>query len=556
MKKYLLIIVSILWSTITFSQANVTVGPYLQSPTPTSIKIKWRSDVAASSKVLFGLDPSNLNQTVIDTAVTTWHTVLLSGLNPYTQYFYSIYNNNVFGEGGDSSYRFRTFPVSTDPGHVRVWAIGDFGKGNSKQQKVRDSYPLDLVETNLWLWLGDNVYENGTEQEYLDKVFDSVWGYRKIMKHLPFEPAPGNHDYGVISPPQSTKPPLQHAGPYFDFVDVYTNAEAGGVPTGHELFYSFDYRNVHFISLNSELGSPTTPAHNWTGVSFSGNTFTSSPMSDWLVQDLSTNTKPWVIAYWHQPPYADGSHRSAEFYEVYMKAMRENYCKILEQYGVDLVICGHDHTYERSYLVHGCYGDESNIGPANYVQTTSGKDSLGEAYIKYATGANPNLGTVYVNNGNSGSDYGSADFLHPYMYAEYGCDGCLGSFVIDVDSNRLVGRHIDGNRITRDEFTIYKMGISTGIEKVTELETISKILIAPNPFHNSTIVSFELLQNEYVSIRLMDVTGKLTTVLQSNLNKGNQQVEINAQQLKLAKGIYTLQLSTGKQSISRSLVVQ
>ena len=132
----------------------------------------------------------------------------------------------------------------------------------------------------------------------------------------------------------------------------------------------------------------------------------------------------------------------------------------------------------------------------------------------------------------------------------------MGSFVIDVDSNRLVGRHIDGNRITRDEFTIYKMGISTGIEKVTELETISKILIAPNPFHNSTIVSFELLQNEYVSIRLMDVTGKLTTVLQSNLNKGNQQVEINAQQLKLAKGIYTLQLSTGKQSISRSLVVQ
>jgi len=132
MKKYLLIVALVFWLTTTFSQVNVTVGPYLQSPTSTSIKIKWRSNVAASSKVMFGLDPSNLNQTAIDTAVTTWHTVLVTGLNPYTQYFYSIFNDNVFAEGGDSSHRFKTFPVSTDPGHVRVWAMGDFGKGNVK----------------------------------------------------------------------------------------------------------------------------------------------------------------------------------------------------------------------------------------------------------------------------------------------------------------------------------------------------------------------------------------------------------------------------------------
>lgn len=155
---------------------------------------------------------------------------------------------------------------------------------------------------------------------------------------------------------------MQHAGPYYDFVDTYKNAEAGGVASGNHLYYSFDYANVHFISLNSELGSVFSGTDDWTGVNPFVN-FTTYSMLQWLQQDLQANTKPWTVVYFHQPPYTDGSHDSGAFWEVYVKAMRENFAPIWEQYGVDIVLTGHSHVYERSYLVKGCYCDAGDITP-------------------------------------------------------------------------------------------------------------------------------------------------------------------------------------------------
>ncbi len=557
MRKYLLLLLSVcaLFSSVV-SQPVVTVGPYLQSPTPSGIKILWRSDVAATSKVMYGTDPANLTQTATVATSTTKHVVELTGLSAYTKYFYAIYNDNTFAEGGDSSHSFRTFPVAGSSGHVRAWAIGDFGKGNDKQARVRDSYQgFDSVETNLWLWLGDNVYNDGTEQEYLTKVFDSVYGYQKLMKNLPFLPAPGNHDYNSISPVQSPVAPLSQTGPYLDFVDVYKNAEAGGVATGHELFYSYDYRNVHFISLNSELGNLFSSSNDWTGVNLFGG-FTSSPMTQWLHQDLTANTKPWVVVYFHQPPYTDGSHDSGSFWEVFMKAMRENFAEIWEQYGVDLVLCGHSHVYERSYMVKGAYGDAADITPFNILQNTSGVDAQGQAYVKYTQGPNANEGTVYVVQGNSGSTDDAPGFNHPYMYAEYGCDTCCGSLILDIDSNRLDGRHLDMAGNIRDHFTIYKVfGAPVGVKEISN-SVVAQLKVAPNPFSNTTTVSFELKKNENIKLRLMDATGKLIEVFEGNLPTGNQSLDIDATQLKLSTGVYTLQLVAGDENLSRVVIFQ
>ncbi len=557
MKKPLLLFVAFCILKVAVAQVNVTVGPYLQSPTTNSIKIKWRTDSLCSAKVMFGTSPSSLTLTATDTAITTKHTVKLTGLSPYTRYYYAVYNDNAFAEGGDSLHTFKTFPVTGTPTHVRAWAIGDFGKGNSKQQQVRDSYPFDGEETDLWLWLGDNVYDDGTETEYLTKVFDSVYGYQKLMKHLPFEPVPGNHDYNSVSPVTGPVAPLSQTGPYLDLVDVYTNGEAGGVATGHELFYSYDYGNVHFVALNSELGSVFNPADDWTGVNPFA-TFTTSPMTQWLHQDLAANTQPWVVVYFHQPPYTDGSHDAGAFWEIYMKAMRENFAEIWEQYGVDLVMCGHSHVYERSYLVKGAYGDAADINFLNFVQNTNGIDSTGQAFLKYTMGPYPNQGTVYVVCGNSGSTDDAPNFQHPYMFAEYGCDTCIGSFVLDIDSNRLDGRHLDAYGNIRDHFTIKKIAAvdPNAINELGKQDFLNELKVSPNPFAGSTTVSFELLRNENITIRLSDATGKLTEVFTGKLQKGNQRFEIDAQKLKLAKGAYTLQLSTGMQSISRIVVLQ
>ncbi len=558
MKKSVFLFIAVCVSYCSFAAANVTVGPYLQSPTTTGIKIMWRTDGASIGKVMYGTDKANLSLTQMDTVVgdSTRHMVTLKGLSPYTVYYYAIYNDNVFAEGGDDEHKFRTFPVSTDPGHVRVWGIGDFGKGNSKEAQVRDSYPFDSVETNLWVWMGDNAYDNGSEAQYLTKVFDSVYGYKKIMKHLPFLPCPGNHDYEGVQQVFNTKPPLTHTGPYYDFIEVYKNGEAGGVPTGHELFYSYDYRNVHFISLNSELGSFTNQAHNWTGIHAGANTFTSSPMSDWLNQDLAANTKPWVVVYFHQCPYTQGSHNSADAIEYYMEAMRNNFNPIFEQYGVDVVLCGHTHVYERSYLVHGSYGKDADIDASHFVQKTSGKESLNEAYRKSLTGSPANYGTVYVNNGNSGSDESGAPMQHPYMYAGSACSGCVGSFVMDIEGNKLKGRHIASNGTVLDDFTIIKDGISTDVEKINNEGSIDGLKVFPNPFGATTTVSFNLAQTEKIQISMTDVTGRVVEVFEGAMQKGNQQITVDAQKLKLAKGVYTLQVSSGTQNISRKLVIQ
>ena len=539
------------------AQSTITLGPYLQSPTANSIKVMWRSDIATGSTVRYGLDKNNLNLQVTNAQPVNKHMVVLEALQPFTVYYYAIYDGNTLLAGGDDEHWFRTFPVAGTAVPTRIWAIGDFGKGNTEQARVRDAYmQYDTVETNLWLWLGDNAYPDGTEEEYVNKVFDSVYGYKKYMRHMPFIPTPGNHDYNSISPVTSPQPPLQHSGPYYDFVEVYRNGEAGGVPSGHELYYSFDYGNIHFVNLNSELGSIFSSSDDWTGVNplFP---FSTSPMKQWLIQDLQANTKPWTIVYFHQPPYTDGSHESTAFYEVFMRAMRQNYTPILEQYGVDLVICGHTHVYERSFLVKGAYyGSTQNIGPQHFIQNNSGMDALGEAYKKYTLGANPNQGTVYVNNGNSGSKEGSANFNHPYMFSEYGCDTCCGSLVLDIQGNRLDGKHLDMSGNIRDHFTLLKLDeeAPVSVQEAINRGGFSHVVVKPNPFIDQTTVTFRVDWEQQATIYLTDINGKRIPIQEKWLEAGEHSLELNVGKLELSRGMYILHITDGEGHFLRRMV--
>ena len=73
-----------------------------------------------------------------------------------------------------------------------------------------------------------------------------------------------------------------------------TGGEAGGVPSGTEAYYAFDYGNIHFVCLDS----------------FDSNRSSRGAMATWLRNDLEANTQTWTIAYWHHPPYSKGSHDS------------------------------------------------------------------------------------------------------------------------------------------------------------------------------------------------------------------------------------------------------
>ncbi len=535
----------------------VTRGPYLQIPTHNSIVIRWRTDQPTDSKVSYGPSIGALSLTADDATQTVEHSVLLTGLSPFTKYFYSIGSSTHELSGPGTDHHFTTSPVPGTVQPIRVWAIGDFGKANTREQAVRDAYLnyTGNAHTDVWLWLGDNVYDTGTDQEYQTKVFDNAY-YGEVFKNMPFWPCPGNHDYGSISPPQSTIDPASpsHTGPYYNIFEMPTNGELGGVASGRELYYSFDYGNVHFISLNSELGSPFNAAHDWTGARLSGG-FTSSPLTEWLEQDLQANTQPWVIAYFHQPPYTKGSHDSDLFYERYMIAMRETFVPIFDQYGVDMVICGHSHVYERSYLIKGHYGNSSSFDPNTMVvDGSSGRASLGEAYVKDMTQPNGKDGIVYVVCGSSGSLDSGSPLNHPVMYTGY--DSIGGSFVLDISGDTLNGRFLNEAGEIKDEFTMMKIfPPDTNTSTAGFSELVVDFNIYPNPFIGETQVEFSLINNSPVAIELFDLGGKKVKSIYHNAETQAGQHSMTIRNLDLpSKGLYLLRLTVDGKEYTERLI--
>jgi hypothetical protein len=443
------------FSSTVFSQ-QVIRGPYMQKVTDNSIIIKWRTDVATNSRVVFGMDETSLTNDVTLQNNVTEHTVQLSGLSPLTEYYYAVGNSTQI-LSGPQSHRFRTHPLDGESAPVRVWAIGDFGKGNVEQVDVKNSYEAytDTVETNVWIWLGDNVYDTGKDNEYQTKLFQ-LTGFKDIFNYIPFWPSPGNHDYDEVwaestffGIPYSNIPLNQHEGPYFDMVDVPQQGEAGGFPSQLEVYYSFDYGDVHFLSLNSELWDFTQTLN---GI---------NQMKTWIEQDLNQNNKTFTIAYFHQPPYSKGSHDSDAVQELVMKAMREHLIPLLESYDVDLVVCGHSHVFERSHLIHGHYGNSSTLDPSTMIKDGDGGNyNAGNPYIKDNLPQTED-GTVYVVCGNSGSKTSNPSLNHPVMYFSDGGDNVCGSFVIDINRNRLDGKYLRSNGQILDEFTILKKNLQS-----------------------------------------------------------------------------------------------
>lgn len=480
MKKTIFLCVTLI--TIVFSKnifaETLLRGPYIQSLTNTSVKIMWRTDVEGDSKVLYGDSPGNLNQSVYIQDTVEDHIVQISGLQPATTYYYCVITNNIDLAGNDSRHRFLTAPVADDTSLMRIWVTGDFGAGSSEQRIVRQRFAnYDKTNpTNFWLWLGDNVYDDGRDFEYSEKVFDKQYGYDSIFRFLPFYPCPGNHDYNSVY--NRNQDPAIHRGAYFDLVETFRNGEGGGVPSGAEAYYSYDYGNAHFISLNSEL------------IQYVGDK--NSVMAKWLKADLAASTKTWKIAYWHQPPYSKGSHDSDVSWELIMKGMRENYVPILESYGVDLVLYGQSHVYERSYLLKGHYGKSNTLKPYMIKDSTDGNPDHGNYYIKYNYGPLKDTGTVYAVVGNSGKSESANGVIHPAMMFKYEGSGASGSMILEIEGNTMRSKYMDINGDWIDKFTIQKINNpSTAIKN----NILKDIKLFPNIVSDAMTVSYNL-ENE------------------------------------------------------------
>jgi hypothetical protein len=398
---------------------TITRGPYLQNASGEAVTVRWRTSTATDSVVAYGSSPSALTRIERIAGARTEHIVRLIGLSPDTRYHYAIGATGAPLRGGDAVHYVVTAPTTARA--TRVWVIGDAGTANADQRAVRDAYDRFSTTrtTDLWLMLGDNAYTDGTDAQYQTAVFDM---YPNTLRHTVLWPTLGNHDG------RSADSATQR-GPYYDMFSLPTAGEAGGVPSGTEAYYAFDYGNIHFVCLDSHDLSRAT----------------SGPMLTWLRNDLAATTKEWIIAFFHHPPYSKGTHDSDT--EPEMREMRENALPVLESFGVDLVLGGHSHTYERTFYLNGHYGLSSTLTPAMVLNRGNGRVGGGGAYTRATT---TNRGAVYVVAGSSGQAE-AAPLNHPAMFVSL---SRLGSLVVDVDGNRLDATFVDSTATVVDTFTI------------------------------------------------------------------------------------------------------
>lgn len=177
--------------------------------------------------------------------------------------------------------------------------FGDSGVGGSEQKQL--ARLMDKQKADLIIHTGDLAYFSGSYEEIQKNVLDI---YGNLLTKTAFYPVLGNHDYGT-----------NKGQPFVSTFDL----------PGNERYYSFEYKDILFIALDTNEPLYETP----------------NKILPWLENILAETKRKWRIVYFHHPPYSTGLHGSDE-------AVRGKIVPILEKNNVDFVFSGHDHNYQRS----------------------------------------------------------------------------------------------------------------------------------------------------------------------------------------------------------------
>jgi UDP-2,3-diacylglucosamine pyrophosphatase LpxH len=402
-------------------KAQIIRGPYLQSVTPTSVLVRWRTDIPAPSQVYYLSKGKVLS--AIDSNRVKDHVLKLHQLKPATRYAYQIDSKSF-----EKNRYVVTAPAFGSKESVRIWALGDFGDGSASQKSVMNSINAYTQgnRPDVWIWLGDNAYDNGKDEEYQKNVFDV---YQDLfLQNLPIYPSPGNHDYAGKHNPSEP--------PYFKIFNMPTEGQAGGIISHSESYYSVNYGPVHLVALDTEMQEAS-------GLMLKDG---KGNQVDWLKADLAANKLPWVVVYFHKPPYSKGSHDSDT--ELDMKSMRENMTSIFEEYKVDLVIAGHSHVYERSFPMRGHAGVNETFDASKHIVAQS------KAPNQFVVGPN-GQGVIYVVSG-SGGKVGGQRPGYPMKSSVYTNNTIGGSVLLDVSNHIFNLKWIQSDGHVGDEFVIEK----------------------------------------------------------------------------------------------------
>lgn len=313
---------------------------------PSGMCVSWTTESALSSppQVRYGLTANSMTSTASGTShsygTATFHDVLLNGLNPYTLYFYQI-----TADASSTSSAILNFTTAPTPGDERsftVTVVGDMGLANAADTL---SAITDLVEdSDFYVHIGDLSYADDYYLRSGDTYEGSWTEWQDEMEPItslkPYMSLPGNHEVTCSEVSPFLCPEGQRNMTAYKHRFRMPGEESGG--TGN-LWFSYDFGQIHFIHLNMETDFPNAPSGPGSWLNGGGE----PGQIEWLEADLikaASNRQqvPWIIALGHRPLYSSGGACGAcvDAFEA-----------LFNKYNVDVYFAGHIHWYERLYAI-------------------------------------------------------------------------------------------------------------------------------------------------------------------------------------------------------------
>ncbi len=320
--------------------------PYIQSNGGSQIKIVWATLQTGQSEIYYRAvgqntiekRPASKVELISDatSGLTFYQTqVELNDLMANTRYVYDLVFNGVTLA---SNLEFKTMPNAAND-TVNAIVFGDTGTQFSSPRRVRDAiasknagqfiYPHDFI-----IGVGDIAYNSGSFAEFDSNFFGQMSGKldanpaNGILYSRPYFSSLGNHDYNndVQNLPQA-------------YLSSFDYPVMDGIPLeDRERYYSFDVGSAHIVILDSMK---------FTGVDASQITARMAEMLSWLNTDLQSSNQTWKLVFFHHSVFSNGAHGTwGDIREN--RSIRQNLIPILQQHGVQLVMFGHDHMYQRS----------------------------------------------------------------------------------------------------------------------------------------------------------------------------------------------------------------
>ena len=409
--------------------SGLYIAPYLQNVTPDGITVMWETTDPVAGTVEYGRNGS-FDRQAGESGRNKIHEVRISGLEAGETYDYRV-------RYGQTTLPAASFTTAPPPG-TENWRFVIYGDNRSNPDThARIAGQIMKLKPGIILNTGDLVAQGSRYEQWKPQYFDPLRG---VSEYIPIFPCLGNHE--------------QNAPHYYNYHSL--PGDQG------EVYYSFDYANAHIIALNSNAADAPYQL--------------GEKQTEWLIEDLKKHKDAtWKIVFFHHPLFRSHPTRG-------VTEQRWVWQPVFEEYGVDLVLNGHDHYYMRSYAI-GRYTGEPRRGLFHLISGGGGANT-------YPIAPKPH-----------------AAFRRRVHHVT----------AVDVMGDRLVGRAVDIDGNVFDAFVIDKQAVSSPEEfiayEVFELERdlgrkirempavvaddrgaqVDTVLEVPNPFQVPVNVTFRWL---------------------------------------------------------------